>query len=286
MTTAFSCAAVAGVSVLVLLLLHRRRRDHPPPVSKASCNDIVTGLRGLGLHEGDDVLVHSSFKALDGASGLTPADVVDALLTVIGASGTLVVPTFTHSGTTVFDPLSSPSKNGAITEAARAHKGAVRSWHPTHAATAIGPAAESLVYDDLERAPLGRGCALDKHAKRGGWVLLLGVSHEVNSTVHVGEDYGGADRAAARPEISRARPKQIEFIHPQHGSMRYLLTSMMGNPSPVIAQHARLDALLRARGQQREGHVGMARCRLVRGADVIAAAIDIMRADGLYVHRW
>ena len=35
---------------------------------------------------------------------------VAALLEAIGAEGTLLVPTFTHSGTTHFDPLTSPSK--------------------------------------------------------------------------------------------------------------------------------------------------------------------------------
>ena len=45
------------------------------------------------------------------------------------------------------------------------HPAAGRSWHPTHAITAIGPAAAELVRDDMERGALGRGCALDKHAQ-------------------------------------------------------------------------------------------------------------------------
>jgi aminoglycoside N3'-acetyltransferase len=27
--------------------------------------------------------------------------------------------------------------------------------------------------------------------QRGGWVLLLGVDHSSDSTIHIGEDYGG-----------------------------------------------------------------------------------------------
>eukprot|EP01052_Picozoa_sp_SAG31_P069369 SAG31_NODE_28188_length_414_cov_0.901587_1_plen_66_part_01 len=44
----------------------------------------------------------------------------------------------------------------------RRHPDAVRSLHPTHAVTAIGPSASMLINDDLERGALGRGCALDK----------------------------------------------------------------------------------------------------------------------------
>ena len=97
----------------------------------------------------------SRYKSLGGVLG-GPRTVVEALLEAVGQQGTLVVPTFTHSGTTHFDPRSSPSLNGAITEAARAHPRAVRSWHPTHAVTAIGPSAADLVRDDLERGALGR----------------------------------------------------------------------------------------------------------------------------------
>ncbi len=101
------------------------------------------------------MMYRSRYKSLGGVLG-GPRTVVDALLEVVGPQGTLVVPTFTHSGTTHFDPRSSPSLNGAITEAARAHPCAVRSWHPTHAVTVIGPSAAELVRDDLERGALGR----------------------------------------------------------------------------------------------------------------------------------
>ena len=142
---------------------------------------VEADLRSLGLQMGDDVLVHSSYKSIIGGVCGGPSAVVAALLAVIGPSGTLVVPTFTHSGTTMFDPQlrcaqqlpwtcdachgcvhptsgDSPTKNGAICEAARAHPSAVRSWHPTHATTAIGPAAVELVRDDLERGPLVHSC--------------------------------------------------------------------------------------------------------------------------------
>ena len=112
-------------------------------------------------------------------------------------------------------------------------------------------------------------------------MLLLGVDHQYNSTIHIGEDYGGDNRFAGK--VSPEAPKQIELIHPQLGSMQVLVTSMMGNC--VLAQHSRLDQMLRERGVQREGLVGEAACRLVKGSHVVDACVDIMKADGSFVHR-
>lgn len=79
--------------------------------------------------------------------------------------------------------------------------------------------------------PSIRRCALDKLARRGGWVLLIGVDHESNSTIHVGEDYGGDDRSQ---KISAEAPKQIELTHPAVGRLQVLLVSMMGDAGRIL----------------------------------------------------
>ena len=144
---------------------------------------LTAELRALGLAAGDSVITHSSYKSLGSVVEGGPAGVVEAILQAVGPGGTAVFPTFTHSGCVFFDPLQTPGKNGAIPEAARVHAGAVRSWHPTHAATAIGPAAADLVRDDLERGALGRDSALDKLAK----MVRTGASsfHGRNSLQHL-----------------------------------------------------------------------------------------------------
>ncbi|NKB67468.1 MAG: hypothetical protein GKR89_10435 [Candidatus Latescibacteria bacterium] len=232
--------------------------------------NIVEGLHEIGLAGGDQVVVHSSLSSMGHVEGGAPT-VVTAFLDVLGVAGTLVVPTFTHSGTEYFDPLGSPSKNGAITEAARAWEGAVRSLHPTHAVTAIGPAGQELVADDLQRGALGRDCALDRLAQMGGWVLLLGVDHQVNSTIHVGEDYAGDPDRHKR--WSPDNPKRVVLNHPEQGEMEVLLTSMMGS----TVAFGRMEETLRQRGQIRDGQLGAAPCQLMRGRDVIAATLDILR---------
>jgi len=234
--------------------------------------DIASGLHGMGLKAGAKIMVHSSLSSLGHVEG-GGATVVEAFLDVLGSAGTLMVPTFTHSGTEYFDPLVSPSKNGAITEAARARPEAVRSLHPTHAVTAIGPEAEELVGDDLERGALGRDCALDKLAQRGGCVFLLGVDHIVNSTIHIGEDYGGDNRQ--RGSFTPENPKIVILNHPERGEIEIPLTEMMGS----TVAFERMEDELRSRGQLSEGRIGAASCQLMRGQHVIDAAIDIVTRD-------
>jgi aminoglycoside 3-N-acetyltransferase len=230
--------------------------------------DIIGDLQAMGLMAGDNVMVHSSLSSIGRVEGGAET-VVEAFLELLGPEGTLMVPTFTHSGCQYFDPLITPSLNGAITEAARHVPGAVRSLHPTHAATAIGPDAERLV-DDGDRGALGRDCALDRLCKKGGYVLLLGVDHKSNSTIHIGEDYAGDDRQKA---ISPENPKVVILNHPEKGEVEVTLTEMMGG----TVAFERMEDALRERGQLLEGKVGEATCQLMKGEDVINATLDILK---------
>ena len=218
------------------------------------------------LEVGDRVMVHSSLSSMGNVEG-GAATVVQAFLDVLGPEGTLMVPTFTHSGCEYFDPLKSPSLNGAVREAARRFPGAVRSLHPTHAVTAIGPDAESLVEDDLNRG------ALDRLIKRWGYIFLLGVSHSSNSAIHIGEDYAGADRHGM---FSPENPKVVILNHPEHGEMEITLTEMMGSTVAL----KRMEQVLRGRGRIVDGTIGKANCQLMKGEDILAATADILLQGG------
>lgn len=232
------------------------------------CIDIIQGLRGMGLGAGDGVMVHSSLSSMGYVDGGAET-VVDAFLEVVGDQGTLMVPTFTHSNTEYFDPLNSPSKNGAITEAVRKRSGAIRSLHPTHAVTVIGSEVEGLVGKDLEHGALGQGCALHRLIDRGGLVFLLGVDHQANSVIHIGEDLAGDDR---HRHFSPENPKRVTVKHPRDGEIVVTLTSMMGHTTAFDE----MDGFLRSRGQVVEGRIGDAECQLMKGVDVVKATVDIL----------
>ena len=240
------------------------------PKKTVTTAEIARGLRALGICAGEHLIVHSSLKSLGYVEGGAPA-VVEALLEVLGPEGTLMVPTFTHSATEYFDPLESPSKNGAITEAARLRPEARRSLHPTHAVTVIGPDAEELLADDVNCGALGKGCALDRLARKGGRILLLGVNHKANSIIHGGEDYAGDPDRTRR--WSPENPKRVIVKHPERGEEEVLLTSMMGS----TVAFERMEGELRAGGKLVEGRIGEASCQLMKGQDVIDATQDILR---------
>ena len=234
--------------------------------------DIVKALREMGIRRGDCLLVHSSLSSMGYVEGGADA-VVDALLEVLGEEGTLMVPTFTHSGTEYYDPLASPSKNGAITEAVRRRPEAVRSLHPTHAPTAIGRYAEAFMRDHLKRGPLGIDCPVDRLARQGGWVLLLGVGHRANSIVHVGEAHARSPSLTVR--YSPQAPKRVILKHPDKGEMEVTVLEMPG----CSAEFGAVERLLRKRGRILDGRIGRAPCQLMKGQDLIDATVGLLRQD-------
>lgn len=193
---------------------------------------LSSDLRLLGLTAGDTVLVHSSASAIGFVAGGTQA-VVQALLDVLGPDGTLVVPTHTPDNSDPtrwrhppvpeswwqpirerapgFDRDRTPSRwMGVIAEAVRTWPEALRSDHPQVSFAAVGRRAAEVTgghqLDDAlgERSPLGAVYRLD------GKVLLLGVGHDSNTSLHLAEwrqpspPRGVAGASIRRPDGSSA----------------------------------------------------------------------------------
>jgi len=159
---------------------------------------LVKDLIELGINTRSILLVHSSLKSLGYVEGGAPT-VIDALSEVVGKEGTVVVPTFTwcfvpekanpdFSRQGPFDLRKTPSTTGLITETLRCQKEAQRSFHPIHSVTAIGAQAEDIAKDHPKTTDFGPGSPFDRIVRGGGYILLAGVGHHVNSTIHYVED--------------------------------------------------------------------------------------------------
>ena len=155
------------------------------PMKTVTERDIFEGLRGLDVAPGDKIVVHSSLSSMGRVDGGAET-VVNAFLASVAPGGTVLVPVMTFG--VPFDPRTTESKCGAITEAFRRRPEALRSLSPTHSIAGIGPDAERLL-DGHERAlpfgPNGPDSPLGKLADEGGKIVLLGVTHVSNTIVHI-----------------------------------------------------------------------------------------------------
>jgi len=155
------------------------------------------------------LLLHSSLSSIGWVVG-GPVAVIQALELVLGPNGTLVMPT--HSGDLsdpkdwnnppvpeswkdiirqtmpAFEPDLTPTRGmGRIPETFRKKNGVIRSNHPHDSFAASGTESEFITNDHSldfglgERSPLARIYDLD------GWVLLLGVNFENNTSLHLAE---------------------------------------------------------------------------------------------------
>jgi aminoglycoside 3-N-acetyltransferase len=245
-------------------------------VTKAT---IERELRRLGLQRGDKLFVHSSLSSMGHVVGGADT-VIDAILEVIGPEGTLMVPTFTPN-CALFDVRRTPSKTGLITETLRRRPEAVRSWHPTHSVAAIGREAKELTRDHLQFRALGKGSPVDRLAKRGGYVLLLGVGHNRNSTVHVGEAWAEVGYIDVKP-YSHAISEAV-VITPDGQRIRTRLFRQPGCAWGFV----KLEPHLRQRGAIRDGKIGNASVQLMCAQAIIDSVIEVVkdRPDALLCER-
>lgn len=234
------------------------------------------GLTGVGLRAGHHVLVHSSLSAIGWVDGGAAA-VVDALLEVVGPTGTVAVPTLTGTPDDgpgrelVLDVDRTPGWTGAIPEELRRRPAATRSGHPTHSVAAIGAAAARLTAGHEEcLTPCGTGSPYARlAADPDGVVLLLGCDHESNTTLHHVEELAGVPYHL-QPDLVRA---VVRFA--DRAQERDYWLHDWGTPRRFTA----IEPLLVQRGLQTTGVVGAATARLVPAGPLVSLGLDALRAD-------
>jgi len=165
--------------------------------------------KALGIKHGSIIIMHSSLSEIGWTIG-GPVAVIKALMEVLTSEGTLIMPTFSGDNT---DPsqwenppvpkswwdiirkempayhkeITPPRNMGIIVDTFRKWPHVIRSNHPVSSFAAWGKQAElitkehHLVTDLGEDSPLARIYDLD------GQILLVGVNHENNSSLHLSE---------------------------------------------------------------------------------------------------
>ncbi|MCC7353114.1 MAG: AAC(3) family N-acetyltransferase, partial [Anaerolineae bacterium] len=131
-----------------------RRKQEPHASGMVTEQEIVRGLRDLGLEAGDLVLA-AGFPDLSAIQGGAET-VVTALLEAVGPEGTVAMHTGEEVGgwpRPLFNRESSASEQGPVSDAFWRRPGAKRTAAPTGSVAAIGPLAEELTgkHDGDER---------------------------------------------------------------------------------------------------------------------------------------
>ena len=229
-----------------------------------SISAVVEQLRAMGVKQGQTLQVHTAFSQVgpveDGPRGL-----IEALRLALGPEGTLVMPSMTDDDDHPFDPLATPCLGMGVTaDTFRRLPGVLRSNSP-HAFAAAGPMAERVVAPHPVDIPHGPDSPVGRVLDLGGYVLLLGVGHDANTTVHLAEYMAGV-RYRRRKYVTVLRDgasSRFEYDEIDHCCERFAL----------------VDGWLDERGLQRRGVVGHAEARLVRARDVVDVVLERLRAD-------
>ncbi|OGV63195.1 MAG: hypothetical protein A3K19_00250 [Lentisphaerae bacterium RIFOXYB12_FULL_65_16] len=214
--------------------------------------EIATALRQLGLGAGDIVLLHSALSSIgaveDGAAGL-----VGAFLDVLGPQGTLVVPTF--------------GALGVVTDTVKTWPNAVSSVHPAASVAAVGAAARELCAEHW-KAELAHGpdTPYTRIADKGGYVCLLGVDQDRNTTLHTVEEL------LRLPYLKTTAEKTFDT---PEGKVTKSWPFFPGPHRDFIG----VDRALRERGLMTMGRIGDAVVRLVRSRDLIERVQAMVEQD-------
>jgi aminoglycoside 3-N-acetyltransferase len=184
--------------------LIQKTGDAPVTVESLICD-----LNNAGIAPGMTLLVHSSLSSLGWVCG-GPAAVIMALESVLRSYGTLVMPT--HSGDLsdpegwenppvpeswwepirktmpAYDPDLTPTRGmGRIAETFRKQRDVVRSSHPNLSFAAWGEKCIQITAGHILENALGETSPLARIYDLDGWVLLLGVDHDANTSLHLAE---------------------------------------------------------------------------------------------------
>ena len=254
----------------------------PAQPGPGTVDTLAVDLRALGVASGSTLVVHSSLSTLGYVTGGAHS-VVLALRDVLGPDGTLVVPTHSSSlsdpgrwenppvpetwwpvireSMPAFDPALTPTGGmGAVVEVVRHLPGALRSAHPVDSFCAVGPNAVFVTSHHGLANGLGEESPLARLYDLGADVLLLGVGHANNTSLHLGEF-----RSHTRPTVTEGAPVLVD-------GRRAWVTYPV--PDWDSSDFEEVGAAAAAAGLERSGRVAHGQARLLE----VRALVDFAMA--------
>ena len=223
-------------------------------------------IKTIGIRNGSVLFVHSSIKAV--GADVRAEELIAALRLAVGEDGTLVFPTFTSREEDYFDPDTTPSILGVVSEVFRSMPGTLRSRHPYHPVAAQGPAAKELLQDhEKALGPCGTGTPFEKLVQMNGQVILIGVDLDTLTLLHTAEAF--LDLPYLR-EIERKYRNTDGQVRP---------LAMKQTPGGHRGGVRLFEKILRQHRVLQDGRLGDTRTMIMDASSVVNAMMDIMRDD-------
>ena len=258
-------------------------RVQSPGTVDSLCEDLIR----LGVTEGMTLIVHSSLSSVGWVCG-GAVGVVLALEQALTGEGTLVMPA--HSGNLsdpakwenppvpeawwqsiresmpAYDPCMTPvSGIGSVAETFRKQAGVTRSLHPNYSFAAWGRQSEFITSGEKLDCSMDRESPLGRLYELDGYVLLLGVGHGSNTSLHLAEylsDYDG------KSYVDCFAPVITDGVREW---VRYRDIDLDAD------DFEDLGAAFEKTGKVATGGVGMATARLMRQRDLVDFGVEWMR---------
>ena len=171
--------------------------------------DILAALAEAGVGRGQTIMVHTSLSSLGFVCG-GPQVVIEALLESVGDEGTIMMPTQSWKNLDpaagvhwqepedwwllirehwpAYDKRITPTNTmGAVAEMFRKWPGTLRSDHPARSVAAWGKYAQYLTEGHDLSNIFGEGSPIGKLYELNGYVLLIGVGYDKNTSLHLAD---------------------------------------------------------------------------------------------------
>ncbi|MDA2209057.1 aminoglycoside N(3)-acetyltransferase [Bacillus cereus] len=238
---------------------------------------ITKDLKALGVEKGMTIIVHSSLSSIGWISGGAVA-VVEALMKVVTEEGTIIMPTqssdlsdpkhwsrppvpedwwqIIRDNVPAFDSRITPTRGmGEIVECFRTYPNVVRSNHPLGSFAAWGKHAVEIAMNHSLSMSFGEESPLRKIYDLDGYVLLIGVGYDSNTSVHLSEVRSGACELiqVGAPIIENGERVWKEFFEMDYESEKFV----------------EIGVEFERKGTVKNGKIGNATCRLMKQRDIV-----------------
>lgn len=238
--------------------------------------DLNKALRAAGIRQGDTLMVHSSWLAMNGFRG-KPADMVAALKQLVGPDGLLVMTSMPYHNMSSeqwlargkpLDLKRSPSMMGMLSEVFRRSEGVLRSASPTHPLLAWGRDAHAFIQGhELTPFAFGPASPFAKLLYRNALILCVDAPFSSITFTHFVED---------RLAHTLAVPLYSPVLHTgivvgPDGERHMSEVRVLSSEANALRRDALLEDWLVEQGVLGRLRVGNTRLLVLRAGDMTAA---------------